>query len=264
MRAAHHAGARFAARLRHRRRSRPTGPTPRAWIATCEDREPAPRGRGAAFARFPTWMWRNHETLDVRRVAARAQRSGATGSRPRRLLRARPVQPVHLDPRGARLPRPRRSRTPRRWRAQRYGCLTPWEGDPRRRTGAPRSPAATACASRRRSRCCATCSRSGSTTREQDGERFLDAVQNARVVANAERYYRAMYYGGERVLEPARPPHVRDARGAARVPRRRDSKAVVWEHNSHVGDAARDRDGRARRAQRRPALPRAFGARAPF
>ena len=30
---------------------------------------------------------------------------------------------------------------------------------------------------------------------EHDGERFLDVVQNARLVANAERYYRTMYYG---------------------------------------------------------------------
>ena len=30
---------------------------------------------------------------------------------------------------------------------------------------------------------------------QKDGERFFDAAQNARVVANAERYYRAMYYG---------------------------------------------------------------------
>ena len=29
----------------------------------------------------------------------------------------------------------------------------------------------------------------------RDGERFFDAVQNARLVANAERYYRVMYYG---------------------------------------------------------------------
>ena len=34
-----------------------------------------------------------------------------------------------------------------------------------------------------------------SSTPERDGERFLDAVQNARLVADAERYYRAMYYG---------------------------------------------------------------------
>ena len=29
----------------------------------------------------------------------------------------------------------------------------------------------------------------------QDGERFFDAAQNAHLVANAERYYRLMYYG---------------------------------------------------------------------
>jgi len=27
-----------------------------------------------------------------------------------------------------------------------------------------------------------------------DGERFFDAEQNARLVSNAERYYRTMYY----------------------------------------------------------------------
>ena len=39
------------------------------------------------------------------------------------------------------------------------------------------------------------------------------------------------------VLEPARPAHVRDA-AACCVPPGPDVKAVVWEHNSHVGDAA--------------------------
>jgi hypothetical protein len=28
----------------------------------------------------------------------------------------------------------------------------------------------------------------------QDGDNFLDAAQNARLVISAERYYRAMYY----------------------------------------------------------------------
>ena len=28
---------------------------------------------------------------------------------------------------------------------------------------------------------------------EHDGDRFLDAAQNARLIANAERYYRTMY-----------------------------------------------------------------------
>ena len=42
------------------------------------------------------------------------------------------------------------------------------------------------------------------------GDSFLDAAQNARLIASAERYYRVMYYGGG-ILEPARPAHVRDA-----------------------------------------------------
>ena len=35
-----------------------------------------------------------------------------------------------------------------------------------------------------------------------------------------------------------------------------EAKAVVWEHNSHVGNAAATEMGGARRAQRRPAVPR--------
>jgi hypothetical protein len=33
----------------------------------------------------------------------------------------------------------------------------------------------------------------------RDGEHFLDAVGNARVVTNAEAYYRARFYGGTHV-----------------------------------------------------------------
>jgi erythromycin esterase-like protein len=62
------------------------------------------------------------------------------------------------------------------------------------------------------------------------------------LVAAAETYYRTMYYGHaeswnqrdthmfatlERVMGSARP----------------NAKAVVWAHNSHVGNAAGDRNG---------------------
>jgi erythromycin esterase-like protein len=70
----------------------------------------------------------------------------------------------------------------------------------------------------------------------KDGDAFFDAEQNARVVWAAERYYRSMYQGSEnswnlrdthmfstltRLLERAGP----------------DSKAIVWAHNSHIGNA---------------------------
>ncbi|MDR7304252.1 erythromycin esterase family protein [Haloactinomyces albus] len=66
-------------------------------------------------------------------------------------------------------------------------------------------------------------------------ERFI-AAQNAEVVAGAERYYRAMVRGG------AESWNVRDSHMVDTLDRLLDqygarSKAVVWEHNTHVGDA---------------------------
>ena len=50
-----------------------------------------------------------------------------------------------------------------------------------------------------------TCSRSALDYAQQDGARFFDAERNATPVANAEHHYRAMYHGGDRVVESARP-----------------------------------------------------------
>jgi protein-L-isoaspartate(D-aspartate) O-methyltransferase len=69
-----------------------------------------------------------------------------------------------------------------------------------------------------------------------DGERFVDALQNARLIANAERYYRLMYYGSV-VSWNLRDQHMFDTL-AMLVNLRPSGKAVVWEHNSHIGDAA--------------------------
>lgn len=70
----------------------------------------------------------------------------------------------------------------------------------------------------------------------EDSTGFLDAAQNARLIASAERYYRVMYYGGAEswnlrdthLFETL--VHLLEAHGAK-------AKAVVWAHNSHIGDA---------------------------
>ncbi|GAA1820343.1 erythromycin esterase family protein [Actinomadura chokoriensis] len=67
----------------------------------------------------------------------------------------------------------------------------------------------------------------------------FDARQNAEVAANAERYYRAMIGGGPESW------NVRDVHMADTLDRlmgfhgaeRGGGKAVVWAHNTHVGDA---------------------------
>lgn len=72
-----------------------------------------------------------------------------------------------------------------------------------------------------------------------DGREKFDAEQNARLVADAERYYRAMYRGRDESWN-LRDTHMVDTLERTRGQLRsegRDAKVVVWAHNSHLGDA---------------------------
>lgn len=67
-------------------------------------------------------------------------------------------------------------------------------------------------------------------------EGAFDAAQNAEVVAGAENYYRTMMLGDQRSW------NVRDYHMADTIDRLAEhtgpsSKGVIWEHNTHVGDA---------------------------
>jgi len=73
-----------------------------------------------------------------------------------------------------------------------------------------------------------------------DGEAFFSAEQNARLVKNAEAYYRAMFRGRPRSW------NVRDTHMADTLDELADflseqqgkpARIVVWAHNSHIGDA---------------------------
>ena len=79
----------------------------------------------------------------------------------------------------------------------------------------------------------------------RDGEGFFDAAQNARLVASAERYYRVMYYGAAESWN-LRDRHMFETLGQLLAWRGEDSKAVVWAHNSHVGNAAATEMGEMR------------------
>lgn len=72
------------------------------------------------------------------------------------------------------------------------------------------------------------------------GDEFFYAEQNAKLIKNAEEYYRTMFRG--RVSSwNLRDRHMADTLDAlARhlsAPRPQPAKIVVWEHNSHIGDA---------------------------
>ena len=186
------------------------------------------------FQRFPTWMWRNTDVaafIDWMRehnekLAELDQRAGFYGLDIYNMRGAIAAVLDYLDkvdPEAAAIAR------------QRYGCLTPWQKEPSTYGRAVLTAGYRKC-EREVIDQCRDLLASRLEYTAGDGESFLDAAQNARLIASAERYYRIMYYGGAEswnlrdthMFETLE--HLLEARG----PR---SKAVVWAHNSHIGDA---------------------------
>lgn len=75
-----------------------------------------------------------------------------------------------------------------------------------------------------------------SRIRAGDDEGAFDAMQNAEVVAGAEHYYRIMVRG-DRQSWNIRDHHMADTIDRLSVHLGPRSKGLVWEHNTHIGDA---------------------------
>jgi erythromycin esterase-like protein len=76
-----------------------------------------------------------------------------------------------------------------------------------------------------------------------DPDEFFSAEQNARVVKNAEQYYRTMF-GGRVESWNLRDTHMMETLDNLAQHFGPDSKIVVWAHNSHLGDARATEMGR--------------------
>jgi erythromycin esterase-like protein len=126
----------------------------------------------------------------------------------------------------------------------RYGCLTPWAKEPAAYGHMALSEGYARCERPVTDMLRELLGKRLEYSRH-DGEQFLDATQNARLVRNAEAYYRAMYYGSAEswnlrdthMFETLQ--HLLDAGGS-------DARAVVWAHNSHIGDARHTEMGSVR------------------
>jgi protein-L-isoaspartate(D-aspartate) O-methyltransferase len=185
------------------------------------------------FTRFPTWMWRNeevHDFVDWLRAwnADRPeQKAGFHGLDLYSLFTSIAAVLSYLDEVDADAARVARHR---------YGSLTPWQRDP-----AAYGKAVLVGRYESSEHAVVAMLRDMLERRvdyaQKDGERFFDAAQNARLVADAERYYRAMYYGSA-VSWNLRDTHMFDTLRSLLAFYGPGSKGIVWEHNSHVGDAA--------------------------
>jgi protein-L-isoaspartate(D-aspartate) O-methyltransferase len=194
-----------------------------------------------AFARFPTWMWRNHEVLDFihwlrdfnLKQRSPERRVGFYGLDLYSLFTSIHCVLKYLDrvdPEAAAVARVR------------YGCLTPWEGDPATYgraalTGRYRSCEVEAV------RMLQDLSRRRGEAAVKDGEDLFDAQLNARLVTDAEQYYRIMYYGSDESWNH-RDTHMFETLRLLLARYRSGAKAVVWEHNSHLGNAAATQFGK--------------------
>ena len=198
----------------------------------------------ADFQRFPTWMWRNADVLDFVGWLRTLQRSAAAGGA-HRLLRTRSLQPAGVDGRGARATCEKSIRKPPARARARYACFDrfgdEWESYAYASTvGLDVIVRAAKCSSQ-----LVELRRQAAEYARRDGriaqDEYFVAEQNARLVRNAEEYYRTML--GDRVESW----NLRDRHMAATlnelmsfpqdIAPGRPPRVVVWAHNSHLGDA---------------------------
>jgi len=190
------------------------------------------------FRRFPRWMWRNRVMEDFcdwleqwNQQQAPGDHAGIFGMDLYSLRESMDSVMEYLravDPEAAIRAR------------QRYSCFDPFSSDPQHYGHATSSGAAEPCEDEvvaqlveMRDRHAHLVAGDGSDAAD---ESFF-AEQNARLVVNAERYYRSMFRGGPRSWN-LRDEHMADTLAAlAEHFDHGRSKMVVWAHNSHLGDA---------------------------
>ena len=198
-------------------------------------RHKAPRAATEpAFQRFPTWMWRNVEVDDFvdwlrahNEWVEPARRAGFFGLdlyNMNAAIRAVIDYLDKIDPDAARVAR------------ERYGCLMPWQKDPATYGRAALTTGYAKCEQPVMAMLRELFEKQMDYQR-RDGDDFIDAAQNARLIAAAERYYRVMYYGAAESWN-LRDRHMFATLDELLAWRGDGAKAVVWAHNSHIGNAA--------------------------
>ncbi|HZA91762.1 MAG TPA: erythromycin esterase family protein [Gemmatimonadales bacterium] len=192
------------------------------------------------FQRFPRWMWRNRDVLAFVEWLRQhnegldpGTRVGFYGLDLYSLFRS--IEAVigfleQVDPEAARRAR------------YRYGCFEDFGEDTQAYGYAAEFGLTQSCEDQVIQQLLELQHQAGSLSRSDGAvpdDEFFQAEQNARLVKNAEEYYRAMFRG--RVSSwNLRDSHMAETLEAliAHLDRRYGrSKVVVWEHNSHIGDA---------------------------
>ena len=212
------------------------------------DNDASARDALAGFKRFPTWMWRNTEVVDFvewQRAFNDArpphERTGFYGLDLYSLMSSMEAVLGYFDRTDA--DAARRAR-------ERYACFDQFGDDSqvyglmtgvRGAEGCEAEVAAMVAELRERAA-------GGARGERPDTEDSFDAEQNARLVQNAEAYYRSMYLSDVSSWN-LRDRHMAETLDALAQHLDRHGtrpKIVVWAHNSHLGDARATEMGQRR------------------
>jgi erythromycin esterase-like protein len=185
-----------------------------------------------AFERWPTWMWANREaeTLiewlhgwNLRQPPDR--RAGFYGLDVYSLWDSMHAVLDYLD----------RVDPDAAQRARRaYGCFDPYEQDVQEYALATKA-VPTSCEDEA-VRTLQELRRNAPQYREDGREGFFNAEQNALIARNAELYYRTMVRGGSTSWN-VRDTHMLETLERLLAHHGPTARAIVWEHNTHIGDA---------------------------
>ncbi|MEX5303656.1 erythromycin esterase family protein [Kocuria sabuli] len=201
------------------------------WVRGRDEQHLDARGVLAGFGRWPTWMWANEEVAEfldwLRAENARRPEPEQVGfygldvyslwDSLREIIAWLEANATEALPAAL----------------QAWECFVPFHEDPheyaRSTRIVPESCEADVVALlaevRRRT-----------TDRTEGDPAALDAVLNAMVAADAERYYRSMVRG-DRQSWNVRDEHMADTADLLSRHHGPGARGLVWEHNSHVGDA---------------------------
>ena len=207
------------------------------------------RGRGkdpdatdalGGFRRFPQWMWRNADVLDF--VGWLRAHNDALPDAARVGFYGLDLYSLHASIAAVleylRIVDPEAERRAR----HRYACFEHFGEDPQEYGYAAGYGLAPSCEAEVVAQL-VELRRAAAEYMRRDGRVAYDdlffAEQNARVVANAERYYRAMF--GSRIstwnLRDRHMAETLDGLVGFLDRQNRPAKVVLWAHNSHLGDA---------------------------
>ena len=185
-----------------------------------------------AFSRWPTWMWANREVVELaswlrrhNRQLPSEQQVGFFGLDVYSLWESMSAVLQYLERMDPSLARGAR---------QAYRCFEPYAEDAQEYARAT-ALVPTSCEDEAVGVLRALHARSAEY-RADGREAYFDAEQNALVARNAELYYRTMVRGGPASWN-VRDHHMVDTLDRLMAHHGPRAKAIVWEHNTHIGDA---------------------------